>query len=99
MIASKIFKKDNGDRYEIKIRLYTDGSSSRFNWDILVYHSPVGKRKFIHLNCQDDWQYRKLDMNEREDYYKQFLLSHIPAEWVIEVQREILEELSKPILG
>lgn len=99
MIVNKVFKKDNGDRYDIKIRLYTDYSNNRFYWDIDVYHSPAGKRKFIHLNCYDDWQYRKLDMKERGEYYKQFLLSHIPAEWVTEVQREILEELSKPILG
>lgn len=38
-------------------------------------------------------------MKGREEYCKQFLLSYIPAEWVTEVQREILEELSKPILG
>lgn len=99
MTTSKIFKKESGDRYEVKLSLYTDSYSSRFHWDISVYCCPAGKRKFVHLNCQDDWQYRKLDMREREEYYKQFLLSHIPAEWVTEVQREILEELSKPVLG
>lgn len=37
-------------------------------------------------------------MDEREKYYKKFILSHIPAEWVAEVQMEIIKELSKPII-
>lgn len=55
MTTSKIFKKENEDRYEVKLSLYTDSYSSRFHYDIQVYRCPAGKRKFICLNCQDDW--------------------------------------------
>lgn len=98
MTTSKIFKKENGDKYEIKVTLYTDSSSNRLCWGISAYHCPAGKRKYTRLNCQDDCKYRKLDINEKRAYYKQFLLSHIPVKWIAEIQQEILKELSKSIL-
>lgn len=99
MFSSKIFKKENSDRYEIRVRLSTDSSSNRFYWDIDVSYCPAGKRKFINLDCQCDWEYRKLDESDaRKKYYQDFLLTHIPAGWIIEVQQDILNELSKPII-
>ncbi len=98
MTSSKIFKKENGDKYEVKISLSTDSSCDGFYWNIRIYFCPAGKRKYIYLDCQDDWKYRELDHDAREKYYKDFLLTHIPAEWIIEVQQDILNKLSKPIV-
>ncbi|WP_347145965.1 hypothetical protein [Parabacteroides goldsteinii] len=52
----------------------------------------------IWLNCEDDWVYRNLNLEEREYYYKKFILSHVPAEWIIEVQQIIISILNKPII-
>lgn len=99
MDTSKMFKKDNGDKYEVKVSLYTDGYQSRFHWSVDVFYCPAGKRKFSPLSCKEDWRYRKLSIKERDDYYSQFLLSNIPIEWITEVQQEILKELSSPIFN
>lgn len=98
MRSSKVFKKKNGDRYEVRLSLSTDSCSNKFYWDMIVLHCPKGKRTFKTLNCQDDWEYRKLDLEEGEKYYKRFILSHIPAEWINEVQLLILAELNKLII-
>lgn len=98
MVSSKIFKKENGDRYEIKVKLSTDSYSKGFYWSIEVLYCLANKRKFIYLNCQDDWEYRKLDLDARDKYYKDFLLTHVPAEWIIEVQQDVINKLSKPIV-
>ncbi len=97
MKASAVYKKENGDRYEVEVSLTID-YSNRFYWQIKVSHCPKGKRKMIWLNCEDDWVYRNLNLKEREYYYKKFILSHVPAEWIIEVQQIIISILNKPII-
>lgn len=37
-------------------------------------------------------------MNERGEYCKDFLLTHVPTEWITEVLQDILSKLSKPII-
>lgn len=98
MKASKEFKKENGDKYEVIVSLSASYSYKNYFWDIRIEYCPKGKRKKRRLTCEDDYKYRELDMDEREKYYKKFILSHIPAEWVTEVQMEIIKELSKPII-
>jgi len=98
MTSSKIFKKENGDKYEVKISLSTDSYSDEFYWNIRIYFCPADKSKYIYLDCQDDWKYREFNHDARKKYYKDFLLTHIPAEWIIEVQQDILNKLSKPIV-
>lgn len=97
MKASSVYKKENGDRYEVEVSLTID-YSNRFYWKIKVSHCPKGKRKMIWLNCEDDFVYRNLNLEEREPYYKKFILSHVPAEWITEVQQIIISMLNKPII-
>jgi len=98
MRADKIFTKENGDRYKVLVALSVDSYGDKHFWDIIVYFCPKGKRKWSKVNCQDDYDYRVLDMKERDNYYKKFILSHIPSDWVVEVQQLIIKELSKSIV-
>lgn len=98
MRKSKVFKKDNGDKYEVYVSLTISYGYSSYFWDVFVDYCPKGKRKMKRLSCGDDHEYRALDLEEREEYYKKFILSHISAEWVREVQMDIINELNKPII-
>lgn len=98
MRKSKVFKKDNGDKYEVYVSLSISYGYSSYFWDVFVDYCPKGKRKMERLSCADDHRYRELDIEERQEYYIKFILSHIPAEWVREVQMDIINELSKPII-
>lgn len=98
MRADKIFTNENGDRYKIIVALSTDSYGDKHFWDIIVYFCPKGKRKWLMLNCQDDHEYRALDLKERDNYYKKFILSHISANWITEVQQLIISALNKPIV-
>lgn len=98
MRADKIFTKENGDRYKVMVALSTDSYRDKHFWDIIVYFCPKGKRKWLMLNCQDDHNYRILDMKERDIYYKKFILSRVSADWIAEVQQLIIKELNKPIV-
>lgn len=95
MRASKIFKKENGDKYKVELSLIVDWSKQY--WVLTLYHCPKGKRKMVVVNCDDDIDYKRLGPKGRNEYYQKFISSIVPDEWIEEVKQLLISELNKPI--
>lgn len=89
-----IIKRENGKQYEIDVKIhivnrYSSNESMHYSLD--VYYREKGKRKWTYLksNFEDDYVYRGLSLDEKEDYKKKILLEHLSAE---EINQALLEK-------
>lgn len=100
MEAEKIFKNKAECNYKIKIELWVDGSSDGYKWNVYLWKQEKGKRKWEEVNCYKDPEYIELlkKGGDREKYYLSFLLVHVPAFWIREVQGMIIRKLSKAVI-
>lgn len=63
MTQTKVFKRDNGDRYKVLVSVYID--SRGVIWSETITHCPKGKRKFTDpIALEFNYEYRQLGMKE-----------------------------------
>ena len=95
MMFKKLFKKEDGTRYELTLKVTSSFGLDRMTVDYEVDKCPKGKRKFVCItDHMDDYNFRRLSMTERPLYKLNKLKEeNIPQEWWDEVITEALFEI------
>ncbi len=91
MRVSKIFKKENGDRYEVNCD-FTDSLNSPI-WNVTVFKCPKGKRKFVNISNVSDYRYDGLSLDEKKTKRIREYQKEIPWSWVEEVMDEMAAKI------
>jgi hypothetical protein len=90
----KIFKREDGTQYRIDAFLYVESFSQlRFKYDVSVTWKAKGKRKWLNVSDSDDWECRKLDIEDREKWHYQKYLEHVTAEEILETKLELWNKI------
>lgn len=94
MRHSKIFKAEDGTKYEIVVEVYSSFSEKAIN-DMQVYVCEPGKRKFrvIAHRYSDEWEFRKLSTEQQHEYRKNAYMKVVKREWLEEVLDELLNKV------
>ena len=90
----KIFKDEDGSRYEIEIEIcgsYSEKSINRME----VYKCEPGKRKFIPIASEysDDWRYRSMSTEDQKAYRKKMFKDVVKYSWFISTLDELLDKM------
>lgn len=91
MKHEKIFKKEDGSKVSITVRVWLDGyRAAVYNIDVSV--CDAGKRKFRGIS-RDDYEYRSLSMPDRERAMTREYLKYVTAEELHAAKLELWEKL------
>lgn len=92
MRHEKIIKRENGDRILISVSLFVDYSGASYNLD-RVSKCQKGKRNFIAFHSSDDYQWRSLNREQREEYELEIYLRHVTEAEILEAKIELWNKL------
>lgn len=100
MTYKKQFKKEDGTKYEIGLSIYND-SYSPMKVTFTLYKCLPGKRKFIEIAplLGNDFEYRKLNNVEKEEYRMEKIMSEVKPEWISEVIDGYVNEIKTNIIN
>lgn len=87
----KIFKRDDGTRYNIGVAFSV--TTSNPIWYFSVTRCLPNKRKFETFIDEDSYQYRMLRIEERKLSYKLEALNYITKDEILEVMNELHQSL------
>lgn len=88
---SKVFKNFHDLDYKICVDLSVDCG---VHWDVSLYRKKKNEKKWEKIDCFNDPEYMALSSKEDKDkYYKSFLLAYVPAFWIREVQGMVMKLL------
>lgn len=93
MRVKKIFKKEDGTRYEITIGMNTVSYLPGASWTLYCSKCLPGKRKFVSLNDINDYRYRAAE--NKDAYINNLILSEVDKSWIDEVKKLLIEEINK----
>jgi len=87
----KIIKRENGDSYQICINA---SFSNKMDYKINAYYRLKNKRKWTPISRDiPDFQYRKLSLSDRREYYDNNLLRFFTADELYQARMELWESL------
>lgn len=100
MKFKKLFKKEDGTRYELTLKITSSFGLDRMTVDYEVDKCPPGKRKFVCItDHMDDYSFRKLSLGERPSYkINKLKEENIPDEWWKELISEALDEMKATMI-
>lgn len=100
MRLKKMFKKEDGTRYELTLTITSSFSTDKMSVDYDVNKCFKGKRKFICITDHtDDYTYRRLSMKERPLYkLNKMREENIPQEWWSEMITEALDSIKATMI-
>ncbi len=75
-----------GDKIKIDITFWISGNTPQYS--ISLYKCPKGKRKFTRVDF-DNWEFRALDMIERQKYFHTKYLELVTQEQLDEAKKEL----------
>ena len=94
----KIFKREDGTQYKIDVSLYVETFGKlKSEYRATVTWKAKGKRKWLNVSDSDDWECRKLDMEDREKWHHQKYLKHVTAEEILITKLELWEKIKPEI--
>lgn len=95
MEIEKIFKRPDGSKIKVSASLTSFGYNYDLKWRFNIWQQLPGKKKWLNPIDTDGYSYRRLSMQEREDFEEIEKLKFATPEEILEVQLE-LWELIKP---
>lgn len=95
MKHEKIIRREDKSRIKIKVSFFSDFRGNSYLCSVLT--CPKGKRKFVNAVVTDDWNRRKLSMNEREVYDHRQQLKYVSEQEILEAKLELWEKLKPTI--
>ena len=102
MKIERTLKRDNGDKVVITVEIRNTSSADAPLFDVSISVTPKGKRKptVDTRSCSFGenvfgWEWRTLDMYEREKKTKEYILQFVTIEEIRSVRDELLEAMRK----
>lgn len=98
MVHENIIKRSDGSRINIRIDLYVSwGYQQEVRWDLTIQYCSPRKRKFKTVDVSNDYQYRRLNIEDRKAFEFAKYLEYVTAEEILEAKLELWNKL-KPTL-
>ena len=97
MKHSKIFTRPDGSKVEIEVTLTASWTDSDVRWSVSVHACAPKKRTWLNVYSGDDYDYRRLNQQEREDYILEKQMQHCTALEVLEVKLELWNKIKPTI--
>jgi hypothetical protein len=91
MNIEKIIKRENGDRIRVNVSIGVSSIGDTY-CRVMVEICPKGKRKFRNVHDSNDFDWRRLNLDDRAIAVKRTQLVHVTPEEVNSVIREGLDE-------
>lgn len=93
MTAEKIIKRENGSQVLITASFYIGHSDPSGNWSISVQTREKGKKKWLPVYNGDDYDYRKLSLEDRRKFIRDAELKFCTLEEMHDVKMELWNAL------
>lgn len=92
MKHEKIFKREDGSKVNIDIDFWSEGFTNKFTYRVSVSTCEPKKRTFKYVNDTDDYNWRRLNHEQRKEYEMKNNLEYVTKE---EIQETALELWNK----
>lgn len=96
MRHEKIIKRADGSRVKLIVSIKDDGYSNNFAYKVIAHTCEPKKRTWVMTYSSDNFSFRRLTMDERDEYVKNSILSVASKEEILEAKLE-LWQLIKPV--
>jgi len=93
MNHEKIFIRDDGHRHKVCVSMWTSNYNEPVRWDFSVWECKPKKRTWINVVNTDNYDYRKLNMEERVEYEKQLSLCYVSKEEILAAKLELWNKI------
>jgi hypothetical protein len=93
MRHEKIIKRADGSKVRINIEFRADWSSSKAEWSFRVDYCEKGKRTWIPSCDRNDYQFRRLSMEQRSQAIREKSLSRASLQEIEAAMLELWETL------
>ena len=94
MKTEKIFKAEDGSRYQVVVEV-SDSSITRPRYDVDVYVCAPRKRTFVDVSprYRDDWKWRQMSIEQQHQLRIKEIKNAVPKEWIEQVLTQLLDEI------
>ena len=93
MIHEKIFKRPDGKRVKIIASFSDGGYSSTPKWSFFIHVCDPKKRTWYSVADSNDYEWRKLNHEQREAHNIRQYLEHVTPEEVLETKLELWNKI------
>ena len=97
MKHSKIFTRPDGSKVEIEVTLTASWMVSDTGWKVSIHTCAPKKRSWMGVYSTNDYDYRRLNQQEREDYILEKQMQHCTALEILEVKLELWNKIKPTI--